>query len=207
MKKLLVYVWASTVGLFAFAPASAAADFGDVLLVAFGGAPIYGFFLFVAAVGIGVYFMKSRDERAAPLDQVFRTGDPLYSVESRASVAECARIMTTNRIGALMVMDQNALVGIFTERDALGKVLAAGRDPSTTEVCDVMTRDPFCIPPTTTVGEAMELVTTRRFRHLPIVQDGKVLALVSSGDLTHWLVKNRVGDVGELIDVDVASRS
>jgi CBS domain-containing protein len=56
-----------------------------------------------------------------------------------------------------------------------------------------------------TVGEAMRLVTTRRFRHLPIVENNKVLAVISSGDLTHWLVKDQIGEVQEL--VDLAARS
>jgi CBS domain-containing protein len=68
-----------------------------------------------------------------------------------------------------------------------------------------MTKDPFCIPPGTTVGEAMEVVTQRRFRHLPIVENGQVLAVISSGDLTHWLVKDQVGEVQAL--VDLAARS
>ena len=68
-----------------------------------------------------------------------------------------------------------------------------------------MTKDPYSIPPTTTVGEAMELVSKRRFRHLPIVKDGKVVAVISSGDLTHWLVKNQVGEVQELVDLAVGS--
>ena len=68
-----------------------------------------------------------------------------------------------------------------------------------------MTKDPYGVPPTTTVGDAMELVTKRRFRHLPIVENGKVLAVVSSGDLTHWLVKDQIGEVQEL--VDLAARS
>jgi CBS domain-containing protein len=113
--------------------------------------------------------------------------------------------MTAEKIGAVIVMDGERLIGIFTERDALNKVLAAGLDPVSTKISEVMTRDPFCIPPATTVGEAMELVTRRRFRHLPIVENGKVLAVVSSGDLTHWLVKDQVGEVQEL--VDLAARS
>ena len=64
-----------------------------------------------------------------------------------------------------------------------------------------MTKDPYCIPSTTNVGDAMELITTRRFRHLPIVENGKVLAVVSSGDLTHWLVKDQIGEVQELVDL------
>ena len=98
-------------------------------------------------------------------------------------------------------MDGERLIGIFTERDALNKVLAGGLDPGNTKVSEVMTRDPYCVPPTTTVGDAMELITTRRFRHLPIVDNGKVLAVVSSGDLTHWLVQDQMGEVRELVDL------
>ena len=113
--------------------------------------------------------------------------------------------MTAGKIGALIVMDGERLLGIFTERDALNKVLAAGLEPGATKVSAVMTKDPFCIPPTTTVGEAMEVITKRRFRHLPIVDNGKVVAVISSGDLTHWLVQDQMGEVQEL--VDLAARS
>ena len=113
--------------------------------------------------------------------------------------------MTASKIGALIVMDGEQLVGIFTERDALNKVLAGGLDPGNTKVSEVMTKDPYCIRPATTVGDAMELITERRFRHLPIVENGKVLAVISSGDLTHWLVKDQIGEVQEL--VDLATRS
>jgi CBS domain-containing protein len=84
-------------------------------------------------------------------------------------------------------------------------VLAGSLDPGNTKVSEVMTKDPYCINPTTTVGDAMKLITQHRFRHLPIVDNGKVLAVVSSGDLTHWLVQDRIGEVQEL--VDLAARS
>jgi CBS domain-containing protein len=113
--------------------------------------------------------------------------------------------MTAGKIGALIVMDGGRLIGIFTERDALNKVLAGGLDPGKTKVSEVMTKDPYCISPTTTVGDAMQLITKQRFRHLPIVDNGKVLAVVSSGDLTHWLVQDQLGEVQEL--VDLAARS
>jgi len=113
--------------------------------------------------------------------------------------------MTAGKIGALIVMDGRRLIGIFTERDALNKVLAGGLDPGKTKVSEVMTPDPYCIPPTTTVGDAMASITKRRVRHLPIVDNGEVLAVVSSGDLTHWLVQDQMGEVKEL--VDLAGRS
>lgn len=165
----------------------------------------YALILFVVAVAVLVYFGRLRDKRRTPLGELFAERETIHSVGPDTLVTECVRTMSAKKIGALIVMDGERLVGIFTERDALNKVLAAGLEPGRTKVSEVMTKDPFSIPPTTTVGEAMELVTKRRFRHLPIVKNGKVLAVVSSGDLTHWLVKDQMGEVQEL--VDLAARS
>jgi CBS domain-containing protein len=167
--------------------AAPAADLEE-LQAALGNAGSYAFLLFVIVVGIFVYFRQFRDKRAAPLSRVFEGSDAIQCVAPDTMVTECVRAMVTEKIGALIVMDGERLAGIFTERDALNRVLAAGLDPRSTRVSEVMTKDPYCVPPTTTVGAAMELITTRQFRHLPIVENGKVLALVSSGDLTHWLL-------------------
>jgi CBS domain-containing protein len=166
---------------------------------------LYSVVLFVIVVAFYAYFMILRDQRKVPVGKLFGENQAIHSVGPDTPVAECVRTMTSKRIGALIVMDGERLAGIFTERDALNKVLAAGLDPVSTKISAVMTKDPFCIPPGTTVAEAMELVTTRRFRHLPVVENGRVLAVVSSGDLTHWLVKDQVGEVQAL--VDLAARS
>jgi CBS domain-containing protein len=165
----------------------------------------YGSILFVVVIGALVYFARLQDKRRTPLDTLFNERETVHSVAPNTLVTECVRTMTAKKIGALVVMDGERLVGIFTERDALNKVLAAGLEPGKTKVSEVMTKDPYSIPPTTTVGEAMELVTSRRFRHLPIVKNGKVLAVVSSGDLTHWLVKDQLGEVQELVDLAIGS--
>jgi CBS domain-containing protein len=166
---------------------------------------IYAFILLAVVVGVLVYFGRLRDKRRTPVGALFAERETVHSVGPDTLVTECVRTMSAKKIGALIVMDGERLVGIFTERDALNKVLAAGLEPGRTKVSEVMTKDPFSIPPTTTVGEAMELVTKRRFRHLPIVKNGKVLAVISSGDLTHWLVKDQVGEVQELVDLAVGS--
>lgn len=166
---------------------------------------LYALLLILIVTGLLVYFMRLRDKRLAPLTRIIERHDAIHSVGPGTSVAQCVRTMTSEKIGALIVLDREKLVGIFTERDALTKVLAAGLDPVATKVSEVMTKDPYCITPTTTVGAAMELVTRRRFRHLPVVENGRVLAVVSSGDLTHWLVKDQMGEVQEL--VDLAARS
>ena len=153
------------------------------------------FISFAVAFGIVAYLSKLRDKRTTTLNKIIGGHTGIKSVGPDAFVTECVRTMSSAKIGALIVLNGETLVGIFTERDALNRVLAAGLDPRTTKISDVMTKDPVSVPPGTTVGEAMELVTKRRFRHLPVVENGKVLALVSSGDLTHWLVKDQIVEV------------
>ncbi len=157
--------------------------------------------VFAIVVAFYAYFMRLRDKRAAPLNRLFEARATIHSVGPDVAVTECVRRMTAAKIGALIVLDGHKLIGIFTERDALNKVLGAGLDPRSTKVSEVMTKDPVCAPPTATVAEAMELVTKRRFRHLPIVENGKVLAVVSSGDLTHWLVKDQMGGARGVVDL------
>ena len=204
MRKLL-YKSGTGIGLALLSSPVLAATLDEVQTTIFGQVQMYVFIAFVIIVIAGVYFMKSRDKRQTPLNEIFEKGEAIHSVGPDTPVSECVRLMTAGKIGALIVMDGGRLIGIFTERDALNKVLAGGLDPGNTKVSEVMTKDPYCIPPTTTVGDAMKLITKRRFRHLPIVDNGKVLAVVSSGDLTHWLVQDQMGEVQEL--VDLAARS
>ncbi len=191
-------------GLALFAAAAHAAQLEEVQTFV-GTVVLYAVLLFVIVVVCYVYFMRLRDKRAAPLSRLFEGRATIHSVAADTLVMECVRLMTAKKIGALIVMNGDELAGIFTERDALNRVLAAGLDPRNTKVSAVMTKDPYCAPPTTTVAAAMELVTKRRFRHLPIVDKGKVLAVVSSGDLTHWLVRDQMGEVQGL--VELAARS
>ena len=201
----LHYKLGAGIGFVLLSSAALAASASEQTLTAVTDMFIYAFILFVVVVGILVYFVRLQDKRRTPLGTLFNARETIHSVGPNTSVTECVRTMTAKRIGALIVMDGEKLVGIFTERDALNKVLAAGLDPGSTKVSEVMTKDPYCIPPTTTVGDAMELITKRRFRHLPIVENGKLLAVVSSGDLTRWLVKDQMGEVQEL--VGLAARS
>jgi CBS domain-containing protein len=204
MRKLL-YKLGAGIGLALLSSAALAATQEDLLTSLMGQIQMYVLVGFVIIVIAGVYFMRSRDKRQTPLNKIFEGGRAIHSVAPDTSITECVRLMTAGKIGALMVMDGGRLVGIFTERDALNKVLAGSLDPGNTKVSEVMTKDPYCIGPTTTVGDAMQVITERRFRHLPIVDNGKVLAVVSSGDLTRWLVQDKMGEVQEL--VELAARS
>ena len=200
MRKLL-YKSGAGIGLALLSSTAFAATQEELLGMLLGQIQMYVLIAFVIIVIAGVYFMKSRDKHQTPLNKVFEGGRAIHSVGPDASITECVCLMTAGKIGALMVMDGARLIGIFTERDALNKVLAGNLDPGNTKVSEVMTKDPYCIGPTTTVGDAMQLITERRFRHLPIVDNGNVLAVVSSGDLTRWLVQDQIGEVKELVDL------
>jgi len=83
------------------------------------------------------------------------------------------------------------IVGIFTERDVLVRVIAGERDPSTTAVEEVMTPDPLCIGPDALVEDVIVLITENHCRHLPVVDDGRMIGLISIGDLMRWVVRNQ----------------
>jgi CBS domain-containing protein len=111
-----------------------------------------------------------------------RDQNPLV-LPPQASVREAARRMRERRVGAVLVTDHDAsLLGIFTGRDAVDRVLAEGKDPAETRLAEVMTRDPGTLTPRHTAIEALRLMQDVRCRHLPIVHDGKVVGIVSRGD-------------------------
>ena len=98
------------------------------------------------------------------------------------TVVEAARLMKQQNIGALLVLDSSRLIGIFTERDALFRVLAAGRDPSATQLGDVMTAQPQTIGPDEPFLHALRIMYEGKFRHLPVVEFGRPLGMVSVRD-------------------------
>lgn len=106
----------------------------------------------------------------------------VVSAPSKTTVAHAARLMEDNQVGALLVMEKGRLVGIFTERDALFRVLSAGRDPRTTPLSEVMTRDPQSIQPDRAFGHAMLMMYEGGFRHVPVVERGHPLGVVSTRD-------------------------
>jgi CBS domain-containing protein len=97
--------------------------------------------------------------------------------------------MNRQRIGSVVVKDVNRVVGIFTERDVLTRVVAAAKDPKKTIIRDVMTKNFESIKEDTSVEDAMQMMTELRVRHLPVLKDGKLLGMISIGDVTRWLLK------------------
>lgn len=106
----------------------------------------------------------------------------IHTVEKGVSVRTAAHIMATARIGSVMVVEKDALVGIFTERDALIRVLAGGLDPDRTKVGEVMTASPQSIAPDRPLINALHLMHDGGFRHMPVVENGRPVGMVSIRD-------------------------
>jgi CBS domain-containing protein len=161
----------------------------------------YVLLIFALFVAIGIFFMRGKNGKKESLGRLLdEQSSEIHSVNPDVSVTACIRRMNELMIGAMLVMENESLLGIFTERDAITRVLGAGLDPTNTKIAEVMTKNPYCVTPSTTLDEAMDIVTNLRFRHLPVVQEGKVLGMVSSGDLTHWLVEHQAGEIWDLVD-------
>ena len=109
-------------------------------------------------------------------------GQPPAVAEKTLTVLEAAILMKEKGKGALLVVEGTRLTGIFTERDALFRVIAAGRDPATTLLADVMTPQPQTMHPDEPFVKALRLMHKRGFRHLPVVEHGRPLGVVSARD-------------------------
>jgi CBS domain-containing protein len=113
---------------------------------------------------------------------------PVQTCQVDTIVSEAAGILAERRIGALPIMDGETLVGIFSERDVLYRLHDSGPDMLRQSVRDVMTSPPVTVEPSTPVLSALALMTRRRIRHLPVVQDGRMVGFVSIGDLVKYRI-------------------
>jgi signal-transduction protein with cAMP-binding, CBS, and nucleotidyltransferase domain len=111
------------------------------------------------------------------------SGRDMFSVEHNESVAEVVRAMSDLHVGAILVLGNGELQGIFSERDLMTRVVAGGRDARSTAVADVMTKDLATVEEAAAMEDAMELMQNRGCRHLPVLRAGRVVGLVSMRDL------------------------
>lgn len=109
-------------------------------------------------------------------------GQELLTAPAGMTVAEAAKLMKQRNVGAMMVVDNGKLVGMFTERDALFRVLAAGLDVSATPLSAVMTKSPKTISPDRSFAHALGFMHEGRFRHLPVVENGQPVGMISVRD-------------------------
>lgn len=127
-------------------------------------------------------------------------GSAVHSVAPDAIVLDAVRTMNRAGIGSLLVLNGDEVVGIFTERDVLRRVVDAGLDASTTTVAKVMTRELVTVGPATTVAEAMAVVTEKRCRHLPVMEGDRLLGLISIGDLTREYTHSQAVQIRDLVN-------
>lgn len=104
----------------------------------------------------------------------------LLTAPPQTTVLQAAAMMAKKHVGAVLVVEDERLVGIFTERDAVFRVIARRLDPASTQLADVMTRDPKSVSPDKSFGHAMLLMHENHCRHLPVVDNGKPVGIVSS---------------------------
>lgn len=114
-------------------------------------------------------------------------GGALRTVPSTVTVSEAVMEMNRHKIGAILVMNDATLTGIFTERDVLTRVVAGNLDPKSTPITAVMTPNVLTVAPNTTVQQVMDIFAERHCRHLPVIEGGRLTGLISIGDVSRWV--------------------
>jgi CBS domain-containing protein len=115
-------------------------------------------------------------------------GHTVFSIDEDASVYDAVAKMDSCRVGALCVTQADTLVGVVSERDYTRKVILQGRASRDTRVAEIMSAPPVCVEPSTPLAECMRIVTERRVRHLPVVESGRLVGVVSIGDLVRRII-------------------
>ncbi len=127
-----------------------------------------------------------------------RKGRAIFSVGPDDPVLEAIRLMADHHVGALLVMQADDLVGIVSERDYARKVILKGRSSADTPVAQIMSAPVITVTPANSVQECMQLMTSRRLRHLPVVDGGKVVGMISIGDLVKAVMEEQKQTIEQL---------
>ena len=131
--------------------------------------------------------------------QLLKTkGGEIFAVTPGESVLRSIEMMANRHIGALLVMNQGVLLGIVSERDYARKVILKNRSSHDTPVVDIMTSPAVTVTPEDTVHHCMEVMTEKRFRHLPVVEAGRVVGMLSIGDLVKAVIEDQGEQIAQL---------
>ena len=118
-------------------------------------------------------------------------GNEVLSISPNSSVFDAIKSMAEHHVGSLVVLENDNLVGIITERDYSRKVILKGKSSKDTAIKEIMTSNVLCTKPEQTVEECMALMTEKRVRHLPVVENGHVLGIISIGDLVKTIISEQ----------------
>ena len=137
-----------------------------------------------------IRFPRSQmSELATKIDTVLKKKDrQVWSTAPDASVYESIELMAEKQVGALLVMEQGRLLGVLSERDYARKVILLGKSSKDTPVAEIMSSPVIFVSPQHTVGDCMHIITDNRIRHLPVVENNKVVGVISIGDLVNWVI-------------------
>ena len=122
----------------------------------------------------------------------------VWSVAPNATVFQAIALMAEKSVGALLVMSGDQLDGIISERDYARKVILKGHSSKDVRVYEIMTSPVVIVSPNNTVDEGMAIMTDHRIRHIPVVEDGDVVGVVSIGDLVKWIISGQAETIHEL---------
>ena len=121
-------------------------------------------------------------------DILTRKGKQVWSIRPDATVFDALKLMSEKNLGALLVMESGQLLGVMSERDYARKIVLVGKSSKETLVREIMSADLVCVTPQSTIDECMRLMTDKRMRHLPVVQNDQVVGVISIGDLVNWII-------------------
>ena len=140
-------------------------------------------------------------ELREPVERILRhKGSQVHSVAPNVTVFEALGMMAAHDVGALVVMDGTDLLGIMSERDYARKVILRDRSSKEMQVHEIMSAPAVTVSPTATVDECMQKMTAKRCRHLPVVDKGNVVGVVSIGDLVNWIISAQDHTIHQLED-------
>jgi len=122
----------------------------------------------------------------------------VYSVSQNTSVLDALQIMMERNISALLIVENEALIGIFTERDYARKIILHGKSSKDTLIHEVMTRSPRTVTQDERIESCMEMMTNNHFRHLPVIENDTVIGMISIGDLVKYIIEDQKQTINHL---------
>jgi len=125
-------------------------------------------------------------------------GSAALSLPPGATVYEALELMAKNDVGSVVVADGDCLLGIFTERDYARKLILQGRSSKDTQVSDLMTSNILTVSPTQTIDDCMAMITDNRVRHLPVVEKGRLVGIISIGDVVKAVIADQQRTIQQL---------
>jgi len=129
-------------------------------------------------------------------------GSDVWSITPQTTTFEALGFMAEKNIGALLVVEEGRLVGVFSERDYARKVILKGKSSSTTTVGDLMTREVFTVRPEETIKDCMKLMTDNRIRHLPVSENDRLIGIITIGDVVNKIItiqRRTIDQLGQYI--------